>query len=129
MSDTSDQIRVKKPLQGVCYFHSETGTEGGFWAFQDNAFIFPSELGSHRGAWLREGLHLLKAGDRLTIYAKDEPTRVVWTGVIEFVWHPPFKQSVFNCWIHNDQVSIYRETWARWFFDEFPAELIPKAES
>ena len=26
-------------LEGLCFFHSETGTEGGYWAFQDNRFI------------------------------------------------------------------------------------------
>lgn len=26
-------------LKGVCCFHSETGTEGGYWAFQDGQFI------------------------------------------------------------------------------------------
>lgn len=26
-------------LKGVCCFHSETGTEGGYWAFQDSQFI------------------------------------------------------------------------------------------
>lgn len=26
-------------LKGVCCFHSETGTEGGYWAFQDSRFI------------------------------------------------------------------------------------------
>jgi hypothetical protein len=27
-----------KVLLGVCYFYSETGTEGGYWAFQDSQF-------------------------------------------------------------------------------------------
>ncbi len=27
------------PIKGLCYFYSETGTEGGFWAFQDSAYI------------------------------------------------------------------------------------------
>ncbi|HEY4520143.1 MAG TPA: hypothetical protein VJH33_03895 [Candidatus Paceibacterota bacterium] len=30
---------VLQPLRGVCCFHSETGTEGGYWAFQDETFI------------------------------------------------------------------------------------------
>lgn len=30
---------AKKVLHGVCYFWSETGTEGGHWAFQDRRFI------------------------------------------------------------------------------------------
>ena len=31
-------------LKGVCCFHSETGTEGGYWAFQDNQFITENVL-------------------------------------------------------------------------------------
>src|SRR5579862_9152972 len=27
------------PLRGVLHFYSETGTEGGYWAFQDERFI------------------------------------------------------------------------------------------
>lgn len=30
---------AKPPLSGVLTFHSETGTEGGYWAFQDEKFI------------------------------------------------------------------------------------------
>lgn len=32
----------KRVLEGVCHFHSETGTEGGYWAFQDKNFIKPN---------------------------------------------------------------------------------------
>lgn len=31
--------KKSKTIQGVCDFHSETGTEGGYWAFQDKRFI------------------------------------------------------------------------------------------
>jgi hypothetical protein len=31
--------REKVVLKGVCFLHSETGTEGGYWAFQDDRFI------------------------------------------------------------------------------------------
>lgn len=31
---------MEKPtLEGILHFHSETGTEGGYWAFQDKHFI------------------------------------------------------------------------------------------
>jgi len=30
---------MRRELFGVCTFHSETGTEGGYWAFQDNRHI------------------------------------------------------------------------------------------
>lgn len=31
----------KEVLSGVCEFHSETGTEGGHWAFRDERFMTP----------------------------------------------------------------------------------------
>jgi|GEM_PF-1258196 len=31
-----------KTLTGKCEFYSETGTEGGYWAFQDSRFIKPN---------------------------------------------------------------------------------------
>ncbi|MEA3379234.1 MAG: hypothetical protein U9Q69_06415 [Nanoarchaeota archaeon] len=30
---------LEEVLEGVLFFHSETGTEGGYWAFQDKRFI------------------------------------------------------------------------------------------
>ena len=34
-------------LMGVLTFHSETGTEGGYWAFQDARFISPNTTRFH----------------------------------------------------------------------------------
>ena len=31
--------RKRKTLEGILHLHSETGTEGGYWAFQDKRFI------------------------------------------------------------------------------------------
>ncbi len=31
--------QAPQSLRGVCCFHFETGTEGGYWAFQDERFI------------------------------------------------------------------------------------------
>jgi len=43
-------------LDGVCHFHSETGTEGGYWAFHDARYI-KKNVGrgycSKCGKWLR----------------------------------------------------------------------------
>lgn len=30
---------MTEPIEGICFFHSETGTEGGYWAVQDAKFI------------------------------------------------------------------------------------------
>ncbi|MBU0460754.1 MAG: hypothetical protein KKH52_01165 [Nanoarchaeota archaeon] len=35
-------ISLEDALEGVLFLHSETGTEGGYWAFQDSQFISPN---------------------------------------------------------------------------------------
>lgn len=37
--------KTQVSLKGVLHFHSETGTEGGYWAFQDERFIHYKPLG------------------------------------------------------------------------------------
>lgn len=158
-------------LKGVCTFHSETGTEGGYWAFQDGQFITKNVLqsycrkcgkcfdlqqnenlqvvkvlplteevlagkeppecpeGQHEreigDSWSYEGLHILENGDQLTIFSPDNPAQIVWFGTISLRQHPLFTEDVFGRWIHADQESIDRETWATYFLKEYPAELIP----
>lgn len=108
--------------KGFLEFYTETGTEGAYWAFQNERFI-------NEKNWSYEGLHILRNGDELTIYDKDEPERVIWKGIISLTSPTCFKESVFNLWIHNDQVGTERETWAKWFIDGNPAELTTKAEA
>ena len=109
-------------LYGVCHFHSETGTEGGYWAFQDEKFIFQDEHG--RADWSYEGLHILEDGDWLTIFDPDDPDRVVWTGTIALIQLGLFTHHAFGYWIHADQEGVDREVWAEWFLKEYPATLV-----
>ncbi|OHA15077.1 MAG: hypothetical protein A3A10_01135 [Candidatus Tagabacteria bacterium RIFCSPLOWO2_01_FULL_42_9] len=115
--------KPKGALNGICTFHSETGTEGGYWAFQDGQFITKDarEIGDF---WSYEGLHILKDGDCLMIRSKNNPNEVVWSGTIKLHHYPPFTEDAFGHWIHADQESEDREAWARWFFDEYPATLV-----
>lgn len=173
--DGEDLCKEGIMLKGVCHFFSETGTEGGSWAFQDERFItkdverpwcakcgrylegqdgrslrvegvYPvtQEMldegcgwtpppacpdGQHvrdRGdAWSYEGLHLLEDGDVLTIYDPGDPQKVVWQGTIALRQYDSFTEAAGGCWIHADQDGIDRETWAEYFFKEYPAELTP----
>lgn len=153
----------------MCCFHSETGTEGGYWAFQDSQFITknmsrlyckkcgkyldpqqyenlkvakvlpvteeilkgkePPECpeGQHESevgdSWSYEGLHILENGDHLTIFSPDNPTQVVWSGTISLRQHSLFNEDASGLWIHADQTGINRETWATYFFKQYPAEL------
>lgn len=111
----------KKTLRGVCHLHSETGTEGGYWAFQDKRHI---KKVNGRESWSYDGLHILNDGDKLTIYDKKDTSRIVWAGIIGLKLYPVFTQSAFNFWIHADQIGTPREIWARWFLDEYPAKLV-----
>ena len=52
-------------MRGVCFLSSETGTEGGWWAMQEDGFV------TEDGDWRYEGLQYLKEGDDFTVYADD----------------------------------------------------------
>jgi len=160
-------------IRGVLHLWSETGTEGGHWALQDEHFITPNttrfscrkcgaywdkadrpsgpvadeHVGDQWGTnsrgepfcapgthdfelicpedWSYEGLHVLKDGDRLTVYAKDDPSAVVWSGTIRLKQHRLFSKHANGMWIHADQKGVSRKQWAKWFFKGYPAELRP----
>lgn len=76
-------------------------------------------------AWSYEGLHILKDGDFLQIFSPDDPSRVIWQGVISLIQYDSFTEHAFGCWIHADQQGTPRETWAEWSFKGYPAKLIP----
>lgn len=75
--------------------------------------------------WSYEGLHYLGNGDHLTIYEKDGSGQIRWEGKIRLRQHPLFTETVFGMWIHADMKGWGREEWARLFFEEYPAELVP----
>ena len=113
-----------KELKGVCFFYSETGTEGGYWAFQDECFIKPA--GPYPCPQFDyKGLHILKNDDLLTIYNINDPEKIVWEGIISLKLFGLFTERANGYWIHADQDGIDRETWAEWFFKEYPAKLLP----
>lgn len=112
-------------LEGVCHFWSETGTEGGYWAFQDKKHIHLPDKDNPSLRWDYEGLWVLVDGDHLIIYDKNNPSQVVWEGEVKLRNHPLFTESAGGMWIHSDQEGVDRTTWARWFHKEYPAKLTP----
>ncbi len=102
-------------LRGVLFFWSETGTEGGYWALQDDCY--PKSY---------DGLHVLEDGDYLKVFNEDGSIR--WEGVIQLKSYPAFTEHVFNCWIHADQIGTQRQAWADMFFKELKAELQKKTQ-
>ena len=109
----------EKTLEGLCTFYFETGTEGGDWAFQDSQFIC-------KEGWSYEGLHILRDGDQLTIYDPNNIDITIWSGIINLKQYDSFKEVAKGYWIHADQIGIDRETWANFFFNEYPATLCKK---
>lgn len=200
-------------IKGVTTFHSETGTEGGYWAVQDEKFmgipnddlrcsrcgriwqkerypeppppsftywrdmegqrspegyayssgyaaydephsdlpttpgvegdfndVFTKEsnatslecyvAGEHvwepefpTGMWSYEGLHVLKNGDHLRVFDKDDPTKLIWEGDIQLDPVGLFQEHAYNFWIHADQHGQDREAWAALFLEEHPCEV------
>ncbi len=151
----------QRRLRGFLELFSETGTEGGYWAFQDERFITPNNhlyvcRNCHKlwdknrnqngppdtsaagcqpkehefvlnpeSFYSYEGLVYLQNGDQLTIFDKGDGKTVVWSGTISLKEYGVFKEDAFGFWIHADQNGVPRETWARWFFQSYPAELVP----
>lgn len=110
-------------LKGVLHLWSETGTEGGYWAFQDERFIEPPTDDYPYAKWSYDGLHVLENGDELTIY-HPETNKVVWQGQIDLQQHPLFTEyTTEGFWIHADQKNISREDWSKFFLREYPARL------
>ena len=110
-------------LEGILHFWSETGTEGGYWALQDQKFILPPTKDWPHERWSYDGLHVLEDGNLLTIFSKDHGG-VVWSGIIKLKTYQVFTESSHGMWIHSDQEGIKREEWSKWFFEEYPAKLV-----
>ena len=112
-------------IHGIAFGHSETGTEGMWWAVQDKEYMSLDEK-----SWDYTGLHILKKGDKLTLH-KD--SKVIWEGTIDpdyevGVTNSPAssirqQQSACGFWVHWIQRGWRPDAWARLFLDEPRATL------
>ena len=116
---------MTKEIKGICFLFGETGTEGGWWALQEDGFE------TEDGHWTYEVLRYLEEGDDFTAYADDGsvlfrgvihqddktgaiPHRVIRKGrvVIDRRW----KQQVVGCmWVHWIQKGMDPELWGDLF--------------
>lgn len=71
-----------------------------------------------------EGCHYLEDGDHLTIYAKDDKTKVVWCGVVKQSFRLVLDPKNMQVHTHVEQEGVDPETWKRWFSENHPATLI-----
>ena len=119
---------MTKEMKGVCFLFSETGTEGGWWAMQEDGFA------DKDGYWSYEGLRFLEEGDDFTVYGddgrvlfhdiihKDTKTSAVPLQVVRKGKLVPDKrrkqQVVGGWWVHWIQKSMDPEAWGRLFYGE-----------
>ncbi len=117
--------QVMKEIKGVCFLFSETGTEGGWWAMQQDGFT------NENGHWSYAGLEYLEEGDDFTVYAVDGS--VLWHGIIhqdtttgliprqvlrkgKLVNDRTWKQQVVGgMWVHWVQAGIEPKAWGELF--------------
>jgi hypothetical protein len=127
-----DQDRT---MTGVCFLFTETGTEGGWWAMNEDGFL--DKDGVH---WTYEGLRLLEEGDEFTVFADDGS--VLWHGIIRqdtttgLVPHAVFRggkwvidrkwkqQVVGGFWVHWVQAGIDPEVWGKLFEGDKRCRLV-----
>lgn len=116
---------MMREMKGVCFLYSATGTEGGWWAIQEDGFVTEDGYCSY------EGLKYLKEGDDFTVYADDGsvlfhglihtdtltgaiPRQVLHNGELEN--HQTWKQQVVDgMWVHWVQRDIDPEVWGELF--------------
>ena len=118
-------VKMTREMKGVCFLFSETGSEGGWWAMQEDGFV------TEDGHWKYEGLQYLREGDDFTVYADDGG--VLFHGIIhqdaltgaiprqvirndKLANHPTWKQQVVGgMWVHWIQKGIDPEVWGQLF--------------
>jgi hypothetical protein len=117
-----------KEMKEVCFLFSETGTEGGWWAMQEDGFITPD------GDWRPEGVQILEEGDEFAVYAvngsvlfhgivrKDTKTGAIPRQILrnsriekDSKWK---QQAVGGMWVHWLQKGMDPEEWAQLFVGE-----------
>lgn len=115
-----------REIKGVCFLHSETGTEGGWWAMQEDGYR------TDDGHWRYEGMNYLEEGDDFTVFAVDGsvlwhgiihqddktgavPHRVIRKVVIDHSWK---QQVVGGMWVHWLQKGMDPEAWSELFIGE-----------
>lgn len=107
---------MTESISGPLHIYNEVGTEGGRWAIQD--------MGSIDGdQWLPEGLHIIVAGDMLTVFDKVTPQDVVWTGLVSL---NPNGVRRRDRYARTDPVGVDLDLWASWFVEEYQGLVVPK---
>jgi hypothetical protein len=106
-------------MTGTFFFWSETGTEGGYWAFQDEMYDVSGSA--------YEGFHILKNGDKIKIY--DNTDNVYLETTVSLEEYPSDAQGTQTpYWLHTRPTNVNFYIWAHAFFEEFRGVLIEENE-
>ena len=102
---------MMREMRGVCFLFSETGTEGGWWAMQEDGFE------DEEGSWSYDGLRQLQEGDDFTVYAGDGS--VLFHGIIHRDTETGAipRQIIRDEQLLNDQIwrqQVSRGMWVHW---------------
>lgn len=108
-------------LKGKLDAFFETGTEGIIWSVIED------------GKEGYDGLHPLGEGDLLTVLDPVDG-KFVWEGNVNYEWERNFRnypgnpefgqQEIGGMWVHGIQENVEPDDWGKWFFKQYPCELI-----
>ncbi|MDO8516123.1 MAG: hypothetical protein Q7S28_02645 [bacterium] len=99
-------------MDGFLEIYSDQST-GPWWAFNDARYIVHDMV-------LTGGRHMLNEGDMLTTYDKQDPKKVLWSGMLSFdlTKATPLRMT------YPQGIGVPQRTWARWFASKSPATLV-----
>jgi hypothetical protein len=94
--------------------------------------IFDDECDHHKdhqwkllypnGLWLHAGLHMLHDGDLLTLFDKEDPSKILWKERI--LLNPaPVAGVHLRARAYCIQCGVPEKKWEQWFTKNYPAEL------
>ena len=119
----------QKPLKGFISWYFETGMEGSYFIFQDIEHI--DNLSKENESWSWSGTHILKHGDKLKVFDKENPEKLLWEGSIDFKWYQNYRKGYH----YSDRKlralpkGVEEKDWVKWTTEDYPAELIPGINS
>ena len=103
----------QKKMKGALGIYWQTGSEGFDWVFQARGQVV-----------------LLKNGDYLFIFDKQNLKKILWEGMIRL--HPHVIENattIIGQCTHADQEGVECGVWDKFFRECYPAKLVPKPTS
>lgn len=113
-------------IKGIVHFHCETGTEGGYWAFQDNEYITPNttkysctkchlywDMNQNKSIPIHEGDYCAPEKHEFKLFCKNdwsyEGLQILENGDELTIYHPETKDVVWTGTIALTQYNRFTE--------------------